>query len=150
MLMPLAWAYRLLDQDQRAADVCHAALQLPAPDHELVYFRAWAALDAALAKRTDEAAQLLARLEAGFLSPAVVPLTQLTRALLLVLTAGEQGRSVAFREARQLLRATIPFHAQIPGLLRAYRKVVRLLIQVTDSFSARCWGFYLLLRSYLQ
>jgi tetratricopeptide (TPR) repeat protein len=150
MLMPLAWAYRLLDQDQRAADVCHAALQLPAPDHELVYFRAWAALDAALAKRTDEAAQLLARLEAGFLSPAVVPLTQLTRALLLVLTAGEQGRSVAFREARQLLRATIPFHAQIPGLLRAYRKVVRVLIQVTDSFSARCWGFYFLLRSYLQ
>jgi tetratricopeptide (TPR) repeat protein len=150
MLTPLAWAYRLLDQDQRAADVCYAALQLPAPDHELVHFRAWAALDAALARRTDEAAQLLARLEAGFLPPEVLPLTQLTRALLLVLTAGEQGRSVAFREARQLLRATLPFHSQIPGLLRAYRKVVRLLAQATDSFSARCWGFYLLLRSYLR
>lgn len=150
MLTPLAWAYRLLDQDQRAADVCYAALQLPASDHELVHFRAWVALDAALAKRTDEAAQLLARLEAGFLPAEVLPLTQLTRALLLVLTAGEQGRSVAFREARQLLRATIPFHAQIPGLLRAYRKVVRLLSQATGSFSARCWGLYLLLRSYLR
>ena len=150
MLTPLAWAYRLLDQDQRAADVCYAALQLPAPDDELVHFRAWAALDAALARRSDEAAQLLARLESGFLPPEVLPLTQLTRALLLVLTAGEQGRSVAFCEARQLLRATLPFHAQIPGLLRAYRKVVRLLAQVTGSFSARCWGLYLLLRSYLQ
>lgn len=147
MLQPLVWSYRLLDQDQRAADVCHAALQLSAPDEELVDFLAWAALEAALARRTDEAAQLLARLEAVGAPDNLLPLAQMTRALLLVLTAGTHGRTLAFREARQLLRSVRPLLPQLPGATRAYRQALRLLAYTVGTFTARCWTWWQLLRT---
>jgi tetratricopeptide (TPR) repeat protein len=149
MLLPLAQSYRLLDQDQRAADVCYAALQLAAPDVELTEFIAWGALEAALARRPEEAAQLLARLESVNPPPKLLPLNQITRSLLLVFAAGPQGRSLAFREARQLLRQARSHLHLLPGLLRAYRRAVRLLSHTVATPLARCWAWWQLLRTYL-
>ncbi|MCS7020374.1 MAG: tetratricopeptide repeat protein [Gemmataceae bacterium] len=149
MLRPLAVAYRLLGQHDRAADVCHAALQLPAAPAELLDFRAWAALDAVLARRTDEAAQHLARLQADGIPDELLPLAHLTRAGLLVLSATPQDKSHALREARHLLRSVWPHHKKIPGLLHAYRHTVRLVASASDSVLSRLWALLLLVRSYL-
>lgn len=45
MLRPLATAYRALDQDERAVEVCRAAVRLGGAEEVLADFRAWLALD---------------------------------------------------------------------------------------------------------
>ncbi|MBY0456100.1 MAG: hypothetical protein K2V38_02050, partial [Gemmataceae bacterium] len=55
MLRPLVTVYRLLDQDERALDVCRAAVKLGGPEEILADFRAWLALDFALSGQADEA-----------------------------------------------------------------------------------------------
>src|SRR5438067_289694 len=48
MLRPLVLAVRMLDQDEKAAEVCRAAARLGGPDEVLADFRAWLALGLAL------------------------------------------------------------------------------------------------------
>ncbi|WP_171471388.1 tetratricopeptide repeat protein [Frigoriglobus tundricola] len=55
MLRPLVVAYRTLDQDERAVEVCRAAVRLGGPEEVLADFRAWLALDLALSGQAAEA-----------------------------------------------------------------------------------------------
>src|SRR5205814_890791 len=48
MLRPLTLAYRALDQDDKAIEVCRAAVKLGGQDDLLADFRVWLALDLAL------------------------------------------------------------------------------------------------------
>src|SRR5439155_25355885 len=64
MLRPLAVAYRGLDQDEKAAEVCRAAVALGGSDDVLAEFRAWLALNLALSGQTDEAAGHIAKVDA--------------------------------------------------------------------------------------
>src|SRR5262249_37197489 len=63
MLHPLTPAPRALDQDDKAVEVCRAAVRLGGPDDLLSYFRAWLALDLALSGQAAEAAAQIARVD---------------------------------------------------------------------------------------
>ena len=64
MLGPLTVAYRSLDQDDKAIEVCRAVVKLGGPDEVLGDFRAWLALDLALSGQAEEASAQAVRVDA--------------------------------------------------------------------------------------
>jgi predicted Zn-dependent protease len=145
MLRPLALAYRMLDQDDRAAEVCRAAVKLGGPDDVLSDFRAWLALDLALAGQTDDAQAQVSKVDAVGLSDGTRLVLALAEAVLMVRRAGPGGRSAAFREAKEHLKSAAGSCAatDVPaGAARAYRRVVSCVSGIAGTLSAKLWAVW--------
>jgi hypothetical protein len=143
MLRPLALAYRGIDQDDKAAEVCRAAARLGGSDEVLADFRAWLALDLALGDQTDEAAALIARVDTVTVPDGTRLVLAMAEAVVMVARAGRGGKAAALAEAKDHLRsAAAAFRpGQFPpGAGRAFRKVVRKLAADTGTLGARCWA----------
>src|SRR5207248_6644094 len=105
MLRPLALAYRALDQDEKAAEVCRAGVKLGGPDDVLADFRAWLALDLALAGRTEEAAAQVAKVDAVAVPDGTRLVLAMAGAVVMVAAVGPGGKSAALAEAKDHLRS---------------------------------------------
>lgn len=145
MLRPLALAYRMLDQDDRAAEVCRAAVKLGGPDEVLADFRAWLALDLALGDQTAEAAAHAARIDTVTVSDGTRLVLALAEAVLMVRQAGPGAKGAAFREAKGHLRAAAGSCAagDVPaGAARAYRRVVSCISGAAGTLGAKLWAVW--------
>lgn len=145
MLRPLALAYRMLDQDDRAAEVCRAAVKLGGPDDALADFRAWLALDLALAGQTEDAQAQVQRVDTLGVSDGTRLVLALAEAVLLVRRAGPGGRSAAFREAKEHLKTASGSCAasDVPaGAARAYRRVVSCISGAAGTLGAKLWAVW--------
>ena len=144
MLRPLAMAYRGLDQDDKALEVCRAAVKLGGPDEVLADFRAWLALDLALGGQTDGAAEMAARVDTITAPDGTRLVLALAEAVLMVARAGPGGKAAALAEAKDHLRSAAGVGpASFPaGAGRAYRKVVRKIAADAGTFSGRCWALW--------
>jgi tetratricopeptide (TPR) repeat protein len=143
MLRPLAQAHRMLDQDERAVDVCRAAVKMGGPDDVLAEFRAWLALDLALSGQSAEAAAHSAKVDTVLVPDGTRLILALAEAVAMVRQAGPGGKSAAFREAKEHLRAAAGACApkDVPaGAARAYRRAVACLAAETGTLAARLWA----------
>ncbi|MBA4067880.1 MAG: hypothetical protein C0501_30105 [Isosphaera sp.] len=153
MLRPLAAAYRGLDQDEKALEVCRAAVRLGGPDDVLADFRAWLALDLALAGQADEAAATAGRVDAVLLMDGTRLVLALAEAVLMVGRAGRGGKRAALAEAKDHLRSAAGACAprDVPaGAARAYRRVVKKLAADVGTLGARLWAFGQRLRPWVR
>jgi predicted Zn-dependent protease len=145
MLRPLALAYRMLDQDDRAAEECRAAVKLGGPDDVLADFRAWLALDLALANQTEEAQAQVSKIDTLSLTDGTRLVLSMAEAVLMVRRAGPGGRSAAFREAKAHLKTAAGSCAasDVPaGAARAYRRVVSCVSGAAGTLGAKLWAVW--------
>ncbi len=153
MLRPLALAYRALDQDDKAADVCRAAVKLGGPDTMLADFRAWLALDLALADQIEEASSHIAKVDAVTMPDGTRLVLAMAEAVVMVAAAGPAGKSAALAEAKDHLRSAAGAcgpRGVPPGASRAYRKVVRKLTATAGTLGAKLWAFWQRLRPWVK
>jgi hypothetical protein len=144
MLRPLAMAYRGLDQDDKATDVCRAAVRLGGPDEVLADFRSWLALDLALAGQTDEAAALASKVDTVTVPDGTRLVLAMAEAVLMVSRSGPGGKRAALKEAKDHLRSAAAAFAPrtFPaGAARAYQRVVKKLAADAGTLGARWWAF---------
>ncbi len=145
MLRPLALALRALDQDDRAVEVCRAAIRVGGPDPALAEFRAWIALDLALSGQAEEAAAQVTRVDSVTVSDGVRLVLALAEAAIMVRRAGPGGKAAAFAEAKEHLRTAAgscaPKDTPV-GIGRAYRKVVGRIASDAGTLSARLWAIW--------
>ncbi len=145
MLRPLTVALRALDQDEKAIEVCRAAVRIGSPEEQLSEFRTWLALDFALSGQAEEAGAQLGRVEAAALPPGTRLVHVLTEAVLMVTRAGPGGKSAAFAEAREHVKTTansVPSRDVPAGANRAYRRVVTRLASEAGTLNARLWALW--------
>ena len=145
MLRPLTAALRALDQDDKATEVCRAAVRLGGPDDVLADFRAWLALDLALSGQAEEAAAQAAKVDAVTAADGTRLVLSLAEAVVMVRRAGPGGKAAAFAEAREHLRAAAGSctAGDVPvGAGRAYRKVVARVAADAGTIPARLWAFW--------
>jgi tetratricopeptide (TPR) repeat protein len=145
MLRPLALAYRGLDQDDKALEVCRAAVKLGGPDDILADFRVWLALELALAGQIDETSALVARVDTVTVPDGTRLVLAMAEAVVMVARAGRGGKSAALAEAKDHLRSAAS--ACNPGGFpagagRAYRRVVKKLASDTGTLPAKLWAFW--------
>jgi hypothetical protein len=152
MLRPLADALRALDRDAEADAVARGALELDAttaaPD-----FRAWLALSAAVAGRTEEAAAHLRAVDALGQSDGVKLLLAMAEALVMVQQAGPGGKAQAFREAKDHLHAAAGACAARdvpPGAARWFRKAADRLAADAATLPARAWALWQRLQPWVK
>lgn len=145
MLRPLVVVFHLLDQDERALDVCRAAVRLGGPEELLAEFRAWLALDLALSGQGAEAAGHVTRVDTVTASDATRLILAMAQAVMLVKQAGPDGKGAAFKDAKDTLRVAggacaakdVP-----PGAVRAYRRVVSCVAGEAGTLSAKLWAVW--------
>ncbi|MCS6865662.1 MAG: hypothetical protein RMJ56_06475 [Gemmataceae bacterium] len=145
MLRPLAIAFRILDQDERALDVCRAAIKLGGPDETLADFRAWLALDLALSGQLAEATAQLAKIDTITIPDGTRLILAMAEAVVMVRQAGPDGHSAAFHEAKDHLKVAAAScdPKDIPaGAARAYRRVVSCIAGHTSLLSAKLWALW--------
>jgi predicted Zn-dependent protease len=145
MLRPLATAYRALDQDDKALEVCRAAVKLGGPEELLAEFRVWLAVDLALSGQAAEAEGQIGRVDTATLGDGPRLVLSLAEAVVMVLRAGPGGKAAAFAEARDHLRTAAGACAprDVPaGAGRAYRRVVARLAADTGSLAAKVWAVW--------
>jgi tetratricopeptide (TPR) repeat protein len=145
MLRPLTLAYRALDQDDKAVEVCRAAVRLGGTDEVLAEFRAWLALDLALSGQTDDAADQVARVDAVTVPDGTRLVLAMAEAVVMVQRAGPGGKPAAFAEAKDHLRTASGSCAakEVPvGAGRAYRKAVARIAADAGTIGAKVWGFW--------
>jgi tetratricopeptide (TPR) repeat protein len=144
MLRPLAIAYRGLDQDDKAVEVCRAAVKLGGPDDVLADFRAWMALELALAGQTDEAAAHATRVDSVTVPDGTRLVLALAEAVMMVARAGPGGKSAALAEAKDHLKsaAAIGPRSFPSGAGRAYQRVVKKLAADVGTIPANLWAFW--------
>jgi tetratricopeptide (TPR) repeat protein len=145
MLRPLTAALRSLDQDDKAVEVCRAAVRLGGPDDQVAEFRAWLALDLALSGQAEEAAGQLARVDAVTIPDGTRLVVSLAEAVVMVSRAGPGGKAAAFAEAKEHLRSAAGSVAarDVPaGSGRAYRKVVSRIAADTGTLGAKLWALW--------
>jgi predicted Zn-dependent protease len=145
MLRPLAAAYRALDQDDKALDVCRAAVKLGGAEDPLADFRAWLAVDLALSGQADEAEGQIARIDAAPLGDGPRLVLALAEAVVMVLRAGPGGKAAAFAEAKDHLRtaaAACPARDVPAGAGRAYKRVVSRLAADAGTVAAKLWAMW--------
>jgi tetratricopeptide (TPR) repeat protein len=145
MLRPLSVAYRALDQDDRAAEVCRAAVKLGGPDTTLADFRAWLALDLALADQIEESSSHIAKVDSVTLPDGTRLVLAMAEAVVMVAAAGPGGKKGALAEAKDHLRsaaAACESGGAPPGANRAYRKVVRKLSAAAGTIGAKLWALW--------
>jgi tetratricopeptide (TPR) repeat protein len=145
MLRPLALAYRGIDKDEKALEVCRAAVKLGGTDELLADFRAWLALNLVLSGQTEEAAVYCAKIDAVTVPENTRLILAMTEALLMVARAGPGGKSAAFTEAKDHLRTAAG--ACEPrgfphGAARAYQKLVRKLAEDVCTLNAKLWAIW--------
>ena len=149
MLRPLTAALRSLDQDDKATEVCRAAVRLGGPDDQLAEFRAWLALDLALSGQTEDAAAQAVKVDAVTAGDGTRLILAMAEALVMVQRAGPGGKAAAFAEARDHLKTAAGACAAKdvpPGAGRAYRKVVARLAADAGTLGARLWAGWQRLR----
>jgi tetratricopeptide (TPR) repeat protein len=145
MLRPLALAYRGLDKDDKALEVCRAGVKMGGNDESLADFRAWLSLDLALSGQTEEAVAHSVKIDTVTLAETTRLVLAMTEALLMVAKAGPGGKAAAFAEARDHLRAAAGACAPKafpPGAGRAYRRLVKKLAADAGTISAQFWGLW--------
>jgi hypothetical protein len=145
MLRPLAIAYRALDQDDKAAEVCRAAVKLGGPDGTLADFRAWLALELALADQTEEAGSHISKVDTVTLPDGTRLILAMAEAVVMIATAGPGGKTAALAEAKDHLRSASAACAAggvPPGAGRIYRKVIHKLVSSTGTLGAKAWGLW--------
>ncbi|MFO0825255.1 MAG: hypothetical protein U0792_19400, partial [Gemmataceae bacterium] len=144
MLRPLAIAYRGLDQDDKAVEVCRAAVKLGGPDDVLADFRAWMALELALAGQTDEAAAHATRVDSVTVPDGTRLVLAFAEAVMMVARAGPGGKSAALAEAKDHLKsaAAVGPRAFPSGAARAYQRVVKKLAADVGTIPANLWAFW--------
>jgi len=145
MLRPLAEAYRQLDQDERAVEVCRAAVKLGGPEDVLADFRAWLAVDLALSGQVAEAAAHTAKIDSILASDGTRLVLSMAEAVLMVCQAGPGGKSAAFREAKEHLKAAAGacVAKDVPaGAARAYRRVVSCIAGEAGTLGAKLWALW--------
>jgi tetratricopeptide (TPR) repeat protein len=145
MLHPLALAYRALDQDDKATEVCRAAVRLGGPDDVLAEFRAWLALDLALSGQAAEAREQLGRVDAVAIPDGTRLVLALAEAAVMVKQAGPGGKAAAFAEAKAHLKTAAGSCAakDVPaGAARAYRKVAARIAADAGTLGARVWALW--------
>src|SRR5207253_326402 len=145
MLRPLTMAYRALDQDDKAIEVCRAAVRLGGPDEVLADFRVWLGLDLALSGQTEEAAGQLSKVDAVTAPDGTRLVLALAEAVVMVQRTGPGGKAAAFAEAKDHLKTAAGSCAakDVPaGAGRAYRKVVSRLASDTGTLGARLWALW--------
>jgi cellulose synthase operon protein C len=143
MLRPLAMAYRWIDKDEKALEVCRAAVKLGGAEDVLADFRAWLALDLALSGQIEDAVAQSSKIDAVTVPENTRLVLAMTEAVLMVARAGPAGKSVAFAEAKDHLRAAAGACAPRnfpPGSGRAYQKVVRKLASEVCTLNAKLWA----------
>ncbi|MCI0700355.1 MAG: hypothetical protein L0241_04675 [Planctomycetia bacterium] len=145
MLRPLALAYRMLDQDERAVDVCRAAVKLGGPDDILADFRAWLALDLALSGQPEEAVAHIARVDTVTVPDSTRLILAMAEAVVMVKQAGPAGKVAAFREAKEHLKTAAGSCASkdVPaGASRAFRRVVSCIAGGAGTLTAKLWAMW--------
>ncbi len=145
MLRPLALAFRGVDKDEKAMEVCRAAVKLGGPEETLADFRAWLALDFALSGQIEEAVAQGARIDSATVPENTRLVLAMTEAVLMVARAGPGGKSVAFAEAKDHLRTAAGACAPRnfpPGSGRVYQKVVRKLAADVCTLHAKLWAMW--------
>ena len=145
MLRPLTVAYRSLDQDDKAIEVCRAAVRLGGPDEQLTDFRAWLALDLALSGQTADAAESVARVDSVVVPDGTRLVLAMAEALVMVQRAGPGGKAAAFAEAKDHLRAATAAcgSKDTPaGAGRAYRKVAARIAADAGTLGAKLWALW--------
>ncbi|MDB5307407.1 MAG: tetratricopeptide repeat protein, partial [Gemmataceae bacterium] len=145
MLRPLTIALRALDQDDKAVEVCRAAVKLGGPDDLLAEFRVWLALDLALSGQPEEAGAQMAKVDAVAVADGARLVLALAEAVVMVRRAGPGGKAAAFAEAKDHLKAATGScaAADVPvGTGRAYRKVVGRLAADAGTVGAKLWAFW--------
>jgi tetratricopeptide (TPR) repeat protein len=145
MLRPLAIAYRMLDQDERAVEVCRAAVRLGGAEEILADFRAWLALDLALSGQPAEASAHAAKIDTVTATDGTRLILAMADAVLMVRQAGPGGKSGAFREAKEHLKTAAAACASrdVPaGAARAYRRVVSCVAGEAGTLTARLWAVW--------
>ena len=143
MLRPLAAAYRARDQDDKALDVCRAAVRLGGPEEPLAEFRAWLAVDLALSGQAEDAEAQIARVEPATLGDGARLVLTLAEAVLMLLRAGPGGKAAAFAEAKEHLKTAAASCAakDVPaGAGRAYRRAVARLASEAGTVAAKLWA----------
>jgi hypothetical protein len=138
-------AYRALDQDDKAVEVCRAAVRLGGPDELLADFRAWLALDLALSGQAEEAAAQAARVDTVTVPDGTRLVLALAEAAVMVSRAGPGGKAAAFAEAKEHLKAaagSVAAKDVPPGAARAYRKVVARIASDAGTLAARLWAVW--------
>ncbi|MCE9560475.1 MAG: hypothetical protein K8U57_00325 [Planctomycetes bacterium] len=144
MLRPLAIAYRGLDHDDKAVEVCRAGVKLGGPDEVLSDFRAWLALDLALGGQTDEAAALVNRVDSVTVGDGTRLILAMAEAVMMVTRAGPGGKSAALAEAKDHLKSAAAIGPKLfpSGAGRAYQKVVKKLAADTSTVAAKLWALW--------
>jgi len=142
MLRPLAIAYRSLDQDDKAIEVCRAGVKLGGPDDVLADFRAWLALDLALAGQIDEATAMVGRVDSVTIPDGTRLVLAMAEAVLMVTRAGPAGKTAALAEAKDHLKSAAAIGPKLfpAGAARAYRKVVKKLASDTGTIASTVWA----------
>src|SRR5262249_31586360 len=131
--------------DEKATEVCRAAVALGGPDDVLAEFRAWLALDLALSGQTDEVAGHIARVDAVLVPDGTRLVLAMAEAVGMVATAGPGGRPGAVAEAKAHVRwaaAACGPRGYPAGAGRAYRRVVRKLAADIGTLGARLWALW--------
>ncbi|HEY3789641.1 MAG TPA: hypothetical protein VGL71_12345, partial [Urbifossiella sp.] len=145
MLRPLALAYRALDQDDKAIEVCRAAVRLRGPDDVLADFRAWLALDLALSGQVEEASSQFAKVDTVTVGDGTRLVLAMAESAMMVQRAGPEGKAAAFAEAKEHLRiaAGSCAPADVPvGSSRVYRKVVNRIATDAGTMAAKVWAIW--------
>jgi tetratricopeptide (TPR) repeat protein len=145
MLRPLAIAFRILDQDERALDVCRAAIKLGGPDETLADFRVWLALDLALSGQPAEAASHLAKIDTITIADGTRLILAMAEAVMMVRQAGPDGKTAAFHEAKEHLKVAAAScdPKDVPaGAARVYRRVVSCIAGQAGILSAKLWALW--------
>jgi tetratricopeptide (TPR) repeat protein len=145
MLRPLALAYRGLDQDDKALEVCRAAVKMGGTDEGLADFRAWLSLDLVLSGQFEEALAQTSKIDSVTVPDNIRLILAMTEAVMMVARAGPGGKSGAFAEARDHLRTAAGAcqpRGFPPGAARAYRRVVRKLASDVRTLRAALWALW--------
>lgn len=153
MLKPLAAALRALDQDDRALEVCRAAVRLGGPDEVLAEYRAWLALDLALSGQADEATGQASKVDAVTVADGTRLVLAMAEAVVLVARAGPGGKAAAFAEAKEHLRVAAGSCGpdEVPtGADRAFRRTVAHLAAAAGTLRARAWALGQRLRPWVR
>jgi hypothetical protein len=145
MLRPLAESLRALDRDAEAAAVATAAVAMAEPDDPPPDFRAWLALSAASAGRTEEASEHLRAVDQLGLSDGLKLVLAMAEALVMVQQAGPAGKRQAFAEAKEHLHVAAGACASKdvpPGAARWFRKAADRLATDAGHLPAKLWAWW--------
>jgi tetratricopeptide (TPR) repeat protein len=153
MLRPLADALRAQDRDAEASAVARRGLELGGPPAVRGDFAGWLALEAAVAGKADEAADLLRSIDQVGLPDGTKLVIAVAEAVVMVARAGPDGRAAAFDEAKDHLQAAAgackPDDAP-PGIGRWYRRATARLAADAGCLSAKLWATWQRLRPWVR